>query len=65
MVNERLLVYGVRNLRIMDASIFPMIPKGNIRSSVYAVAEKAADIVKEDRMAAKMARTGVGLGLWK
>ena len=69
-VNERLLAYGVRNLRIVDASIFPMIPRGNIQFSVYTVAEKAADVVKEDRMAAKTARTGclrggVGLALWK
>ena len=47
-VDERLRVYGVRNLRVVDASIFPMIPWGNIQSSVYAVAEKAADLIKED-----------------
>jgi choline dehydrogenase-like flavoprotein len=50
-VNERLLVYGVPNLRIVDASIFPMIPRGNIQASVYAVAERAADIIKEDLLA--------------
>jgi choline dehydrogenase-like flavoprotein len=53
-VNERLLVYGVPNLRIVDASVFPMIPRGNIQSSVYAVAERAADIIKEDRLQRKM-----------
>lgn len=47
-VDERLRVYGVKNLRIVDASIFPLIPRGNIVSSVYAVAEKAADLIKED-----------------
>lgn len=45
-VDSRLLVYGTKNLRIVDASIFPIIPRGNILSSVYAVAEKAADIIK-------------------
>ncbi|KAL3420925.1 GMC oxidoreductase [Phlyctema vagabunda] len=50
-VNDRLQVYGVEKLRIVDASVFPMIPRGNIQASVYAVAEKAADIIKEDRLA--------------
>lgn len=46
-VDERLRVYGVKNLRVVDASVFPMIPRGNIQSSVYAVAERAADLIKE------------------
>lgn len=45
-VNENLIVYGTNNLRVVDASIFPLIPRGNIISSVYAVAERAADIIK-------------------
>ena len=53
-VNERLLVYGVPNLRIVDASIFPMIPRGNIQASVYAVAERAADIIKEDHLSGNL-----------
>ncbi|KAI1341792.1 putative GMC oxidoreductase [Xylariaceae sp. FL0016] len=48
-VDSRLVVYGTKNLRIVDASIFPLIPRGNPMSSVYAVAEKAADIIKDDR----------------
>ena len=47
-VNERLIVHGTRNLRIVDASIFPLSPRGNIQSSVYAVAERAADLIKQD-----------------
>ena len=47
-VDERLRVYGVKGLRIVDASVFPMIPKGNIQTTVYAVAERAADLIKED-----------------
>jgi len=31
---------------VVDASIFPTIPRGNIQSSVYTVAEKAADLLK-------------------
>ncbi|KAI0467991.1 hypothetical protein F4859DRAFT_221581 [Xylaria cf. heliscus] len=45
-VDSKLVVYGTENLRIVDASIFPLIPRGNILSSVYAVAEKASDIIK-------------------
>ena len=47
-VNERLIVHGSRNLRVVDASVMPMIPRGNIQSTVYAVAERAADLIKED-----------------
>lgn len=45
-VDSNLVVCGTENFRVVDASIFPLIPRGNILSSVYAVAEKAADIIK-------------------
>lgn len=48
-VDNRLRVYGVKNLRVVDASVFPIEPLGNIQATVYAVAERAADILKEDR----------------
>lgn len=47
-VNERLVVHGTRNLRVVDASIMPIVPRGNPQSTVYAVAERAADLIKED-----------------
>jgi choline dehydrogenase len=47
-VDARLRVYGVKNLRIVDASIMPMHIRGNIASAVYAIAERAADLIKED-----------------
>jgi choline dehydrogenase-like flavoprotein len=47
-LDSRLRVKGTRNIRVADASIFPNHVSGNIVSSVYAVAEKAADIIKED-----------------
>ncbi|KAL2884211.1 hypothetical protein SGCOL_000150 [Colletotrichum sp. CLE4] len=47
-VDERFRVYGVKGLRVVDASIFPLIPRANIQSLVYAVAERAADFIEED-----------------
>lgn len=58
-VDTRLRVYGVDNLRVVDASVFPLEPSGNIQSTVYAVAERAAVIIKEDRLkAGKKVRLG-------
>ncbi|KAK3671400.1 hypothetical protein LTR78_008678 [Recurvomyces mirabilis] len=47
-VDDRLRAYGTRNVRVVDASIMPIIPRGNIITTVYAVAEKAADIISRD-----------------
>ncbi|KAK7556260.1 hypothetical protein IWX49DRAFT_636771 [Phyllosticta citricarpa] len=47
-VDSRLKLYGAKNLRVVDASIFPLEPLGNIQTTVYAVTERAADIIKED-----------------
>ncbi len=46
-VNGDFEVHGVENLRIVDASIFPKIPGFFIVSSVYTIAEKAADVILE------------------
>lgn len=47
-VDERLMVHGTTNLRIVDASIIPLQPRGNIQSTVYAIAERAADFIMGD-----------------
>jgi choline dehydrogenase-like flavoprotein len=47
-VDRRLKAYGVKNLRVVDASVFPLMPRSYIITSVYAVAERAADLIKED-----------------
>jgi choline dehydrogenase len=45
-VDPELKVYGTRNLRVGDASIFPLNVRGNIASLVYAIAERASDLIK-------------------
>ena len=47
-VDKKLKVYGTTNLRVVDASIMPLIPRANPQSTVYAVAERAADLIKAD-----------------
>lgn len=44
-VDAELRVHGVKNLRVVDASIFPAITNGNLYAPTIMVAEKAADII--------------------
>ncbi|KAI4716366.1 FAD/NAD(P)-binding domain-containing protein [Aureobasidium sp. EXF-10727] len=46
-VDSNLLVYGTQNIRVVDASIFPIVPAAHLESVIYAVAEKAADLIKK------------------
>ena len=46
-VDERLRVKGVDNLRVCDASVFPVIPNANTYAVTTMVAEKCADLVKQ------------------
>ena len=44
-VNGDFEVHGTKNLRIVDASVFPKIPGFFIVTSIYIIAEKAADVI--------------------
>ncbi|ESZ91553.1 hypothetical protein SBOR_8054 [Sclerotinia borealis F-4128] len=45
-VGADLRVYGTKGLSVVDASVMPLIPATHLQLTVYAVAEKASDIIK-------------------
>lgn len=47
-VDSRLKVYGTNNLRVVDASVFPLMVQSNLQTLVYAVAERAAEWIQQD-----------------
>lgn len=57
-VDPRLKVYGTKNVRVIDASIVPLHVRGNTVSLTYAIAEKAADLIKQDLNGTVMGTAG-------
>ena len=60
-VDSQTRVHGIDNLRVVDSSIFPTIPNGNLNSPTIMLAERAADIIKGNGMLEPSDAT-VGLG---
>ncbi|MDR5814898.1 GMC family oxidoreductase N-terminal domain-containing protein [Caballeronia sp. LZ033] len=48
-VDSRLRVIGVRGLRVVDASVMPTITSGNTNSPTLMIAERASEMIREDR----------------
>ena len=45
-VDADLRVQGVDALRVVDASVMPMVPRGNTNAPTIALAERAADLIR-------------------
>jgi choline dehydrogenase len=50
-VDPQLRVRGVEGLRVVDSSVFPTIPSSNTNAPTIALAERAADLIRQDRAA--------------
>ncbi len=48
-VDARLRVYGIQNLRVVDASIMPKVVNGNTNAPSMMIAEKAVDMIRQDQ----------------
>ncbi|SHG86497.1 choline dehydrogenase [Kaistia soli DSM 19436] len=50
-IDSRFRVHGIDGLRVVDASVFPVIPGYFLATAVYMIGEKAADVILEDAQA--------------
>ena len=48
LVNDKLKVFGIRNLRVVDASVMPTITSGNTNAPTMMIAQRAAEFILND-----------------
>ena len=58
-VDSQTRVHGIKGLRVVDSSIFPTIPNGNLNAPTIMVAERAADLIKGKMLAPSHAEVGM------
>ena len=44
-VDQKLRVHGIENLRVVDASVMPEITSGNLNAPTLMIAERASDFI--------------------
>ena len=49
-VDSRLKVKGIENLRVADASVMPTVTSGNTVSACFVIGEKAAEMILQDQL---------------
>jgi choline dehydrogenase len=49
-VDSELKVHGIRNLRVVDASVMPTITSGNTNAPTMMIAERAAEFIINDNL---------------
>ena len=52
-IDDRLRVYGVKGLRVADASIMPLHIAAHPQATIYGIGEKAASLIREDWVKAR------------
>lgn len=47
-VDARLRVLGVNNLRVVDASVMPVVPNANVMAATFMIGERGSDFIRQD-----------------
>jgi choline dehydrogenase len=61
-VDPRLRVHGIEGLRVADASVMPAVPSGNCHAGIVMIAERCADMIKEEHGLTRVAVATQGDG---